>query len=95
MVIAENLGLFSDYLIEGTLLVIPLSWGEQICCLYSSFISFRRGGIPSIDLGTIELRLHWSPRVQVEHLQIADTSLFWYFCCIDLQCFISEPKLNT
>ena len=23
------------------------------------------------------------PRVQIEHLPLADTAIFWYFCCND------------
>ena len=49
---------FPDDLTGGTPFSTPLSWGEQIWCLYSSFISFKRGNIISIDLGTIELRSH-------------------------------------
>ena len=82
MVVFGNKQLFSNHLTGGRPLGLPLSQGEQIWCLYSSFISFRRGNIISIYLGRIELRLHGpmhnfgSPRVQVEHLKIADTPLF-------------------
>ena len=58
MVIVGNMQLFSDLLTGGTPLGHPLSWEEQIQCLYSSFIGFRRGYIISINLGTVELRLH-------------------------------------
>ena len=58
MVIAGNMQLFPDHLTGVTPLALPLSWGEQIWCLYSSFISFRRGNIISIYLSTVVLRLH-------------------------------------
>ena len=50
--------LFPDNLTEGTPLGPALSQGEQIWCLYSSLISFRKGNIILIYLGTTELRLH-------------------------------------
>ena len=57
MVIGGKVQLFPD-LTGGTSLGHLLSWGEQIWCLYNSFISFRIGNIISIYLGTIVLRLH-------------------------------------
>ena len=58
MIIVGNMQLFPDHLTGGTPLGPPLSQEEQIWCLYSSFISFRRGNIILINLGTIELRSH-------------------------------------
>ena len=58
MVIAGNMQLFPDILTGGTPFGCPLSWGEQIWFLYSSFMSFRRGYFVSIYLGTVELRSH-------------------------------------
>ena len=53
MVLAVNMQLFHDLLRGGTPLGAPLSWGEQIWCLYSSFISFTRGNIISIYWGEL------------------------------------------
>ena len=50
--------LFPVHLTGGTPIGPPLSWGEQMWCLYISFISFRRGNIILIYLGTIVLRPH-------------------------------------
>ena len=68
MVIAGNMGLFPDHVTGGTPPVLPISWGEQIWCLYSSFINFRRGNIILIYLGTIVLRLH-GPMHNYGHLE--------------------------
>ena len=58
MVLVGNMQLSPDLLTGGTPLGYPLSQAEQIWCLYSSLISFRRGNIILIYLGTIELWLH-------------------------------------
>ena len=50
--------LFHNHLMGGAPPEVSLHWGEQMWCLYSSFISFRGGNIISMYLGTIELRSH-------------------------------------
>ena len=58
---------------RGTPLGCPLSWGEHVWCLYSIFISFRRGNIISIYLGTITLRSH-GPMHNSGHLEYREST---------------------
>ena len=68
MIITGHMQLFPNLLTGGTPLCCPLSQGEQVGCLYSSFISFRRRNIILIYLSTITLRSH-GPMHNSGHLE--------------------------
>ena len=97
MLIYTNAQFFFALLLHWKSLGVSLKWGEQIWCL--NMESIKEKTLPVNP--TISAQVTWThtqievSRVQLEHLPRGDTSLFQYFHCIALQCFLCEFKLNT